>query len=120
MELKVTVPPNTTALVSLPGREEAPLEVSSGTHRWSYAYQDPDARSPLSPDNTIGEILDEPGAWAAVKEVLDRLIPENGFVLYVLRSQRRRRLREGLMTLPDADEVLTAVTDALARVGQNH
>ena len=114
MELKVTVPPNTAALVSLPGREEDPVEVHSGMHSWSYAYQDPDAGLTLSLDSTIGEVLDEPAAWDAVKEVLDRLIPENGFILYVLRGQRKRKLREGLATLPNAGEVLMAVTDALA------
>jgi hypothetical protein len=116
MELKVTVPPNTTALVSLPGREEAAIEVPSGMHGWSYVYQDPDAGLSLSLDSPIGEVLDEPAAWDAVKEVLDRLIPENGFILYVLRGQRKRKLRDGLATLPNAGEVLMAVTDALARL----
>jgi alpha-L-rhamnosidase len=116
IEVKVTVPPNTTAIVTLPGREEMPIEVPSGAHNWSYAYADPDARGPLSLDNTIGEISDDPAAWAAVKEVIDRLIPENGFILYVLRSQSKRSLRDGLATLPNADEVLTAMRDALAEL----
>ncbi len=114
MELRATIPPNTTAIVSLPGREEDPIEITSGTHSWSYAYQDPDGRRALSLDDTIGEIMDEPGAWATVKDVLDRLVPENGFTLYVLRNQRKRSLRDGLATLPNAGEVLSAVTDALA------
>jgi alpha-L-rhamnosidase len=44
--LKVVVPPNTTASVSLPGRNEPPFEVGSGTYTWSYAY--PEADSSLS------------------------------------------------------------------------
>ncbi|HEY7418427.1 MAG TPA: family 78 glycoside hydrolase catalytic domain [Ktedonobacteraceae bacterium] len=36
--LKVTIPPNTTASVTLPGSGEPPFEVNSGTHHWSYAY----------------------------------------------------------------------------------
>ena len=116
MELKVAVPPNTTALVSLPGREEDPVEVPSGMHSWLYVYQDPDAGLSLSLDSTIGEVLDEPVAWDAVKDVLDRLIPENGFILYVLQSQRKRKLRDGLTTLPNAEEVLTATADALAEL----
>ncbi len=116
MELKVAVPPNTTALVSLPGREEDPVEVPSGMHSWSYVYQDPDAGLSLSLDSTIGEVLDEPAAWDAVKDVLDRLIPENGFILYVLQSQRKRKLRDGLTTLPNAEEVLTAAANALAEL----
>jgi len=33
------VPPNTTARVVLPGREDAPFEVGSGRHTWTYAYR---------------------------------------------------------------------------------
>jgi alpha-L-rhamnosidase len=113
IEVKIRVPPNTTAVVSLPGKEGQPIEVQSGTYSWSYAYADPDSRGPLSLDHTIGEISDDPAAWAALKEVIDRLIPENGFILYVLRSQSKRTLRDGLATLPNADAVLPAVSSAL-------
>jgi alpha-L-rhamnosidase len=116
IEVNVTVPPNSTALVSLPGGGESPIEVNSGTHRWSYAYEDPDARASLSLDSLIGEIHADPAAWGAVKNVIDRLIPENGFIMYVLGSQRKRSLREGLSTLPKADEALTAVSEAFARL----
>jgi alpha-L-rhamnosidase len=114
MDVKVIVPPNTTAIVSLPGYKGELLVVESGTHSWSYAYKDPDVRPPLSIDHTIGEISEDPDAWAAVKKVLDRLIPHNGFTLYVLRNQSKRKLRDGLATLENADEVITAVTDAFA------
>ena len=118
IEVNVIVPPNATALVSLPGREEKTIEVQSGTHNWSYAYEDPDARQPLSLDNMIGEISEDPEAWTAVKEVLDRLIPENGFIWYVLQNQSKRSLRDGLATVPKAEEVMTAVSDALAELEQ--
>ena len=38
IEIKVTVPPNTTAEIKLPGKEEEPIEVGSGTYRWNYQY----------------------------------------------------------------------------------
>jgi alpha-L-rhamnosidase len=114
IEVRAIVPPNTTALVSLPGREEHLIEVPSGMYTWSYGYQDPNARQPLSLDNTIGEIIDESEAWAAVTRELNRLFPHNGFILYVLRNQRKRKLRDGLATLPNAEEVIHAVTDALS------
>jgi alpha-L-rhamnosidase len=116
LEVNVTVPPNTTALVSLPGGQENPIEVNSGTHSWSYAYEDPHARGPLSLDSTIGEIHADPAAWAAVKGVIDRLVPQNGFIMYVLPSQRRRSLRDALATLPNADELLTSISEAFARL----
>jgi alpha-L-rhamnosidase len=116
IEVKITIPSNTTASVSLPGRQEKPVEVPSGTHSWSYAYEDPDARPPVSVDNTIGEIMDAPAAWAAVREVLDRLVPENGFVVFVLQSQTKRSLQDGLATLPNAENVLPAVSVAFAEL----
>lgn len=47
IEVKVVVPPGVTASVSLPGKEGEPLEVGTGTHRWAYAYRDPNAQKPL-------------------------------------------------------------------------
>jgi alpha-L-rhamnosidase len=41
IEIEVTVPPNTTASVTLPGKDAAAVEVGSGTHRWSYPYHLP-------------------------------------------------------------------------------
>ncbi len=47
IEVKVEIPPNTTALVTLPGTgsqdEDKPLEVGSGTHSWKYSYRAPKA-----------------------------------------------------------------------------
>jgi alpha-L-rhamnosidase len=34
VEIEAVVPPNTTAVVTLPGSEHAPFEVGSGTHHW--------------------------------------------------------------------------------------
>jgi hypothetical protein len=119
IEINVTVPPNTKAIVSLPRQEENPIEVQAGTHRWSYDYEDPDARQSLSVENTIGEIRDDQAAWAALKAVLNRLIPENGFIVYVFESQRKRRLRDGLATLPNDEEVLQAVSEAFAELGNS-
>ena len=38
MTVDVVVPPNTTARVTLPGRDGEPIEVGAGMHRWSYPY----------------------------------------------------------------------------------
>ena len=38
IRVDVVVPPNTTAVVALPGSTEAPIEVGSGTYCWEYAY----------------------------------------------------------------------------------
>ncbi len=116
IEVNVGVPPNTTARIHLPGNDAEPFEVGSGSHRWSYAYQDPDAHAPLSIDNTISEIRDNPRAWAAVVNTLERLTRENGFIVTALSSQSRSTLRQGLATVPNADQVLAAIADALAKL----
>jgi alpha-L-rhamnosidase len=112
MDMQVIVPPNATAHVVLPGTDEKPLDVESGTYRWTYPYENPDAHRPLSIDNTIDEIRDDPQAWTAVIKELDRLIPQNGFILSVLRSQSKRSLRDALAALPNADQLQIAITDA--------
>jgi alpha-L-rhamnosidase len=38
IEVVVVVPPNATASITLPGDDAKPIEVGSGTHRWSYPY----------------------------------------------------------------------------------
>ncbi|MBN1310485.1 MAG: family 78 glycoside hydrolase catalytic domain [Anaerolineae bacterium] len=116
IEVKVVIPPNTTASVNLPGKNAEPIEVGSGEHRWSYSYQDPHARRPLSIDNTIGELNDDPRAWSAVVDTLARLIPAYAFAANVLRSQGKTTLRQGLAMLPNADEVLMAIADALEEI----
>jgi alpha-L-rhamnosidase len=42
IEVKVLVPPNSSGIVSLPGKESKPIEMGSGTHKWSYAYTNTD------------------------------------------------------------------------------
>ena len=40
MTLEVEVAPNTSATVVRPGRDEEPLTVAAGKHRWTYAVPD--------------------------------------------------------------------------------
>lgn len=116
ISIHVTVPPNTTAIVHLPGSEAQALEVAAGTHNWSYPYQDPDARPPLSVDDLIGEIADHPGAWAAVMESLTRLSPGSHFPRYGLRTQKKTSLRQALANLPNAEEILSDISRAFSRL----
>jgi alpha-L-rhamnosidase len=116
IEVKVVVPPNATAVVTLPGTDADPVHVQSGTYSWSYEYHDPDPRQPLSIDHPISEILDDPVAWTAVTETLTRLAPRNVFIMNMLRTQSKRSLRHVLATLPNADEALIAIADVLAKL----
>jgi alpha-L-rhamnosidase len=49
IEVAVVVPANVTATVTLPGSDTLPIEVGSGTHRWSYPYH-PRSSPASSPD----------------------------------------------------------------------
>jgi alpha-L-rhamnosidase len=118
MEIEVIVPPNATASVRLPGMDGKPVEVESGTHNWSYAYQDPDVRQPLSMDSTISEISNDPDAWTAVTETLTRLVPQNVFIVDMLQSRPKRSLRDALAKLPSTDALRMAIVDALAEIEQ--
>jgi alpha-L-rhamnosidase len=75
--VEVVVPPNTTASVTLPGGDGQPIEVGTGTHRWSAPYQAPGvAHPPLSLDSTLGEIIDDPEAWTTVRTTIARHMPK--------------------------------------------
>jgi alpha-L-rhamnosidase len=39
IEVRATIPPNTDAVVYLPGKETEPIEVGSGVYTWSLPYQ---------------------------------------------------------------------------------
>jgi alpha-L-rhamnosidase len=116
-EMTAVVPPNTTARVTLPGSDVAPLEIGSGTHRWSYTYQDPDARPPVTIDSTVGELIDDADAWAAVMNTIDRLAP-SPFIKRIVQGQSDSSLRQALAMIRNADEVSAALEAALAARGR--
>jgi alpha-L-rhamnosidase len=117
-QISVVVPPNTTARISLPGSDAAPLDVGSGTHRWSYTYQDPDACPPLTIDNLVGEVVDDAEAWAAVMNTVARLAPMVPFLVRGIQSQSGLPLRRVLGRAPNADELCAAIESELAMLGR--
>jgi alpha-L-rhamnosidase len=116
-QMTVVVPPNTTARVTLPGSDVVPIEVGCGTHRWSYTYQDPEARPPLTIDSTVGDFIDDAEAWAAVMNTIARLAPRAPFIRRMIQGQSGTRLREVLVAVPNAGEVRAAIESALAALG---
>jgi alpha-L-rhamnosidase len=73
--VSVVIPPGAMARVTLPGTSDIPIEVGSGTHRWTYAYAAPAARAPVTVDSTLNEIRDRPEALAALARVVRRRRP---------------------------------------------
>jgi alpha-L-rhamnosidase len=116
--LDVVVPPNTTARVTLPGSDAAPIDVGSGAHRWSYTYQDPDPRPPLTIDSLIGDIIDDPQAWAVVTSTIARLAPTPPFLARIIQSQSSSPLRQVLDRAPNVGELSAAIETGWADLGR--
>ena len=116
IHVSVIVPPNTTASVILPGKDTESMEVGPGMYNWSYSYQDPDARGPLSVDDPIGAIADVPKAWAAVQDAIARLAPESHFLKFGLQTYRRTSLRQALISLPNSEEVVESISHAFLQL----
>jgi alpha-L-rhamnosidase len=111
--VEVVVPPNTTAGVTLPGSEAEPVEVGSGTHRWSYQLPVV-ARPPLTLDSTLGELIDDAAAWEAA------LTAVPGLARFEVGLQGRdgMTLGQAVSLLPHADESRATLEAALAALGR--
>ena len=120
IEVEVVIPPNTTALVTLPADDAEPVEIGAGTHRWSYPYQEAKAaRPPLSLDSTLGAIVDEPGAWANVVRIMRTHAPGLGGSLEAgLGGNGDMPLRQMVSFVPNNEALRTALEAALTAGGR--
>lgn len=116
IELKVVIPPNTTAQVFFPGSDTPPAEVGAGVWQWSLPYQDPDARGPYTVDDLIGEIVSDSAARAAMLSVLEQLGAPI-FLKAILFNEHNMPLRQALQLLPKPDEAMDLMNAALAALG---
>lgn len=116
LSLDVTIPANASAVVALPGTQETPVEVGSGTYHWSYAYTNPDEHPPMTIDSTIGELMRDPDAWKAVTNAIRKVSQGRGFLLNMLGNQPDMQLRQALSFGPQGKAFISAVEEALAEV----
>lgn len=117
IEVVVVVPPNTTASVTLPGSNAAPIEVGAGTHRWSYPYYVKRVHHARSLDNTISEFIDDSEAWTTVLTTMRKYMPQLSShmdVGTVMQGDGSTTLGQMLSILPHADELRAALVAALA------
>ena len=114
MEVSAVVPPNTTASVTLPMSDAEPLEVGSGTHRWSYQLSSA-TRRPLSLDSPLIELIEDEDAWIAVL----RAVPQLAGLEVGLHGRRDIPLRQVVAMLPKAEALLTAIDTALRGLGRS-
>jgi len=115
ISLDVVVPPNTTALVSLPGSSEPPVEVGSGSWHWSTTYKDPDARGPYTVDDLVGEIMSDKAARDTVTAVLDRA-GAPAYLKAILFNEGNMPLRQALQMLLNEEEAVEMMNEALAKL----
>jgi len=111
--LNVTIPPNTTALVTLPNGEQ--FEIGSGVWNWSGDYQDPDARGPYTVDDLVADILNDKRASVAVMETFVHVgTPE--FLRGIIFNERSLPLRQSLHMFPNYEEMVKIMNDTLANL----
>jgi alpha-L-rhamnosidase len=112
-ELEVLIPPNTSALVTLPGSEPAPVEVGSGRHRWSCRIVD--ATSPrLTLDSTLSELVGDAEAWSTAV----RYAPELAGQEVGLQGRGEMKLAQALRFLPNPEATRAALEAALTALGR--
>ncbi|WP_216587969.1 alpha-L-rhamnosidase [Streptomyces brasiliscabiei] len=78
-ELHITalVPPNTSAVVDLPGPAGPPFDVTAGHHTWTvHLPATAPPSGPVTLDTTLGELMDRPGAMKIFTDTLVRYFPE--------------------------------------------
>lgn len=120
IEIVVVVPPNTTASVTLPGDSTAPIEVGSGTYRWSYPYHVKSNRHPRSLDSTISEFIDDPEAWRTVLTTIRQhlaVLASHMDIGTILLHNDDMPLGQMLTLLPHTNELPAALEAALAALG---
>ena len=115
IDMRVTVPPNTRAMVTVPGSDLDPIEVGSGRWHWSAAYKDPDERGPYTVDDLVGEIIFDGASRDTVLKVLKQA-GAPGFVTAILLNERSMPLREALHRLPNYEEAVQMMNEALAEL----
>ena len=113
IKLQVVIPPNTMALVTLPGDDESSIEVGSGRWQWSVPYHDPEARGAYTVDDLVGDIIYDPTAREAIMNILDHA-GAPPFIKRILFNERNAPLHQGLRMLPNNEEVMAMIDNALA------
>ena len=114
-DLDVMIPPNTTALVTLPDRSTPPIEVGSGDWHWSVPYEPCNARESYTIDDLTGEILSDNAAREALMAVLDRAeVPH--FARNIIFNEPGLPLRQSLHMAPNYESAMSMMSEALARL----
>ncbi|WP_062291484.1 family 78 glycoside hydrolase catalytic domain [Demequina phytophila] len=116
LRIRVVVPPNTTALVHVPGGDE-PVAVGSGTHEWmAPAPARAAAWEGFSSETPLVEIRRNAGAYAAAKSALVGALGADGAATFLTMVEwgPQATFRQHALMLPPA--AISALDTALADV----
>ncbi|MCA9964034.1 MAG: glycoside hydrolase family 78 protein [Anaerolineales bacterium] len=113
IHLQLVVPPNTTAVVTLPNTNQPPIEVGSGSWQWSAPYNDPDAQGVFTVDDLVGDILYDKQAREVVMTVLEQ-VSAPPFVKRILMNERNAPLSQMLGMLPQRETAVALINEGLA------
>lgn len=114
VEMKVSVPPNARARVTLPRSGKAAFELGSGTYSWSYRAE-PETVRPITLDSSLSEYFADPGL---VRIVVER-IPELACLATITQISSATTLAQQLDFLPDGERLKQPLAQALAAIQQN-
>jgi len=115
--VEIEVPPNSTANVFLPGEQDEPIRVGSGSHRWSYPLSIPETTLPLlTLDSTLGELVEHPEAYAVVMRIIARRSPQ---FKERLEGQTNLTLRQAISGNPRTLKLGPKIEAALASLVQS-
>jgi len=114
IDVNITVPPNTSATVILPG-SGGTHTVGSGTHHWTYPY-DVNTEAPLvTLDTDYDTLIRHPEAYALVTRLVAAHSPEHvDFFKRNLKSTRvGMNIRAGVLGIPQSEALLDTLDAAL-------
>ena len=112
VRVEAVVPPNTRALVHLPGVD---TEVGSGSHGWTVEVRDPTASTvTVGLDTPLGRVADDADAYRAVVAALDHVDPGRA------RLFRKETTWSDRSTLREALKIANLPVAGVARALENH
>jgi alpha-L-rhamnosidase len=116
LRVTATVPPNTTAEVDLPGQPAA--QADAGRHEWHITLPAaPSARKPVTLDSTVGDLMDNPAAFALFKQALVRHMPEAAAYLDQQdAAPAGLAVRDAVALVPGADRLLAELDKSFAEL----
>jgi len=118
LELNLTIPPNTTAQVRLPGSQEM-FEVGSGSYRWVLEHSNEGRAKPLSLESLLSEVVDDEKAFALVETVMREHAPKAAHLREaILKGAMDRRLYDAVSILPHPNELRAALEQAFQALGE--